>query len=64
METAFTAHRRLGDIHPFNDGVGRTARLLMNLVLIRAGHPPIAVRLDATSADYLSVFQRAPATRG
>jgi Fic family protein len=43
-ETAFTAHRRLVDIHPFNDGNGRTARLLMNLVLLRGGYPPVAVR--------------------
>jgi len=43
-EAAFTAHRRLVDIHPFNDGNGRTARLLMNLVLIRGGYPPVAVR--------------------
>lgn len=43
-ETAFTAHRRLVDIPPFNDGNGRTARLLMNLVLIRGGHPPVPVR--------------------
>ena len=26
-ETAFAAHRRLVEIHPFNDGNGRTARL-------------------------------------
>ena len=43
-ETAFAAHRRLVAIHPFNDGNGRTARLLMNLVLIRGGYPPIGVR--------------------
>jgi Fic family protein len=43
-QTAFTAHRRLVDIHPFNDGNGRTARLLMNLLLIRSGYPPVAVR--------------------
>jgi Fic family protein len=43
-ETAFAAHRRLVDIHPFNDGNGRTARLLMNVVLIRGGYPPVAVR--------------------
>ena len=43
-DAAFTAHRRLVGIHPFNDGNGRTARLLMNLVLIRGGYPPIAVR--------------------
>ena len=28
------AHRRLVDIHPFQDGNGRTARLLMNLILV------------------------------
>ena len=43
-ETAFTAHLRLVDSHPFNDGNGRTARLLMNLVLIRGGYPPVPVR--------------------
>ncbi|WP_376087247.1 Fic family protein [Roseomonas sp. CCTCC AB2023176] len=42
--TAFDAHRRLVDIHPFEDGHGRTARLLMNLMLIRGGDPPIAIR--------------------
>ena len=42
--TAFTAHRRLVEIHPFNDGNGRTARLSMNLVLLRGGYPPVAVR--------------------
>src|ERR1700722_14461338 len=39
----FEAHRKLIDIHPFNDGNG-VRRLLMNLVLIRGGYPPIAVR--------------------
>jgi Fic family protein len=43
-ETAVRAHRDLVDIHPFNDGNGRTARLLMNLVLIRGSYPPVAVR--------------------
>ena len=43
-EVAFTAHQRLVGIHPFNDGNGRTARLLMNLILIRDGFPPIAIR--------------------
>ena len=43
-DVAFAAHMRLVDIHPFNDGNGRNARLLMNLILIRSGYPPIAVR--------------------
>jgi Fic family protein len=41
---SFDAHFRLSAIHPFSDGNGRTCRLLMNLMLIRAGYPPVAVR--------------------
>lgn len=41
---AFDAHRDLVGIHPFNDGNGRTARLVMNLLLIRSGFPPVSVR--------------------
>jgi Fic family protein len=62
-ETAFTAHRRLVDIHPFNDGNGRTARLLMNLLLLRAGYPPVAVRPEDRSA-YLHALQEAQAGHG
>ncbi|HVB67560.1 MAG TPA: Fic family protein [Acetobacteraceae bacterium] len=59
-ETGFTAHRRLVDIHPFNDGNGRTARLLMNLILIRGGYPPVAVR-PADRPAYLRALQQAQA---
>jgi Fic family protein len=62
-ETAFEAHRRLVDIHPFNDGNGRTGRLLMNLILIRGGYPPVAVRPEDRLA-YLSALQKAQAGRG
>jgi Fic family protein len=62
-ETAFTAHRRLVDIHPFNDGNGRTARLVMNLVLLRGGYPPIAVRPQDRPA-YISALQDAQAGHG
>jgi Fic family protein len=62
-DTAFTAHRRLVDIHPFNDGNGRTARLLMNLILIRAGYPPVAVRLE-DRLDYIRSLQQAQAGQG
>jgi Fic family protein len=43
-QSAFTAHFRLTAIHPFSDGNGRTARLLMNLLLLRGGYVPLAVR--------------------
>lgn len=62
-ETAFTAHRRLVDIHPFNDGNGRTARLLMNLILIRAGYPPVAVRPE-DRLDYIRGLQQWQAGQG
>ncbi|OGX84990.1 hypothetical protein BEN47_15650 [Hymenobacter lapidarius] len=32
LELSFEAHQRLVSIHPFNDGNGRTSRLLMNYV--------------------------------
>jgi len=60
---AFTAHRRLVDIHPFNDGNGRVARLLMNLILIRSGYPPIAVRPEDRAA-YISSLQQSQAGQG
>jgi Fic family protein len=58
--TAFTAHRRLVEIHPFNDGNGRTARLLMNLVLLRAGYPPTAIR-PVDRPAYIEALQLAQA---
>jgi Fic family protein len=62
-DTAFTAHRRLVDIHPFNDGNGRTARLLMNLILIRGRYPPIAIRPEDRLV-YLLALQDAQAGKG
>ena len=53
---AFDAHFRLTAIHPFGDGNGRTARLLMNLVLLRAGYPPLPVRPE-DRADYLRALE-------
>jgi Fic family protein len=37
------AHRRLAEVHPFVDGNGRTARLLMNLILINAGYRVVSI---------------------
>lgn len=57
------AHRRLVDIHPFQDGNGRTARLLMNLILINKGYclvsiPPILRR------EYISALEQSRQTDG
>ncbi|KAF2882298.1 hypothetical protein ILUMI_23863 [Ignelater luminosus] len=40
---AALAHYKLVDIHPFSDGNGRTSRLIMNLILLRAGYPPVMI---------------------
>jgi Fic family protein len=62
-DTAFTAHRRLVAIHPFNDSNGRTARILMNLILIRGGYPPVAVRPE-DRLDYIRNLQQEQAGQG
>ena len=41
---AAEAHYRLVSIHPFTDGNGRTARLLMNMLLMMFGYPPAIIR--------------------
>jgi len=44
VRLAALAHYKLVYIHPFLDGNGRTSRLLMNLVLMKAGYPPVIIR--------------------
>jgi Fic family protein len=55
---SFDAHFRLVAIHPFSDGNGRTARLLMNLQLLRGGYPPVAVRPEDRKT-YLDTLEHA-----
>lgn len=40
---AAVAHYKLVHIHPFTDGNGRTSRLLMNMILMQAGYPPVII---------------------
>lgn len=44
VERAAWLHWRLVWVHPFVDGNGRTARLLMNFSLMRDGYPPAVIR--------------------
>lgn len=45
-------------IHPFDDGNGRMARLLMNLLLIKHGFPPAIVRTE-DKANYFAALRQA-----
>jgi len=53
IELAAQLMHRFSQIHPFTDGNGRVGRLLMNLVLIRAGYPFITNISYRDRARYL-----------
>uniref|UniRef100_A0A8D0GWZ9 Protein adenylyltransferase FICD n=1 Tax=Sphenodon punctatus TaxID=8508 RepID=A0A8D0GWZ9_SPHPU len=56
VEFSALAHYKLVYIHPFVDGNGRTSRLLMNLILMQAGYPPITIRKEQR-AEYYHVLE-------
>lgn len=43
---AALAHYHFVRIHPFDDGNGRGARLLMNMILIQQGYPPAVIKIE------------------
>ena len=58
VEYAALVHKEIAFIHPFIDGNGRVARLLMNLILLQKGYciaiiPPILRR------DYIQALEKA-----
>lgn len=59
-EHAADMHAELERIHPFIDGNGRTGRLVLNLMLVRAGYAP-AVVLKRDRQKYLRGLARADA---
>ncbi len=58
VEFAAQLHKRFVFIHPFKDGNGRMARLLMNLALIQDGYLPVVIP-PILRIDYVSLLERA-----
>ncbi|MFH0873762.1 MAG: Fic family protein [Candidatus Komeilibacteria bacterium] len=58
IELAALLHHKLVSIHPFFDGNGRTARLVMNLILMRAGYP-LTIILKNDRKKYYNVLAKA-----
>src|SRR5699024_898620 len=48
-------------IHPFIDGNGRTARLLLNLELMKDGYPPVIIKVESR-LDYYESLDKAHTT--
>lgn len=53
VECAARLHTDFVKIHPFVDGNGRTARLLMNFELLRSGYLPVVIQV----ADRLAYYE-------
>jgi Fic family protein len=51
-------HNAFERVHPFIDGNGRAGRLVVNLVLVRLGYPPVIIFKRQRDA-YLAAMQRA-----
>jgi len=58
VEFAALLHKRFVFIHPFIDGNGRVARLLMNTALIQAGYM-LAVIPPVLRSEYISLLEKA-----
>ncbi|WEA01053.1 Fic family protein [Mucilaginibacter sp. SJ] len=51
-------HHTFVAIHPFDDGNGRMARILMNLILMKSGYPVVVIK-DDTKDNYYSLLSQA-----
>ena len=58
VQLAAEAHYRLVTIHPFIDGNGRTARLLMNMIMLMKGYPEAVIR-KRDRLNYIDALEKA-----
>jgi Fic family protein len=58
LEFAALLHKKFVFIHPFKDGNGRVARLLMNAVLIQDGYLPLLIP-PVLRSEYISLLEKA-----
>lgn len=63
IELAALFHYRYIRIHPFEDGNGRIARLMVNYILARHGYPMIVVR-SRKKSEYLEALHKTDLTVG
>ena len=61
VERAAKLHTDFVNIHPFIDGNGRTARLLLNFELMKDGYPPAIIKAD-DRVDYYDALDKAATT--
>ena len=54
------AHIEIGRIHPFGDGNGRTARIIMNTLLMRGGYSPVVIPDDDEYSAQVNADQASP----
>ena len=55
LRLATEFHARFEAIHPFEDGNGRTGRVLLNAILLEYGYPPLIIRKRARVAYFSSL---------
>lgn len=55
-ERAVLLHMAIINIHPFSDGNGRVARLMLNYELIKNNYPPVLIN-EAQKLSYYSVIE-------
>lgn len=53
-------HYKFIRIHPFDDGNGRVARILMNFILMQNGYPPVIIKTQE-KAEYIAALEQADA---